>query len=249
MKTANTTSERKGRKDLLYFPAAAALRRREKRLKSYQEGQTPERKIMRIKALIFKDTAVLWKQMRYLVLVLLLLSLLQNDFAGMFLVIWGAMLPYTAMAYDERCKWDDLAAMMPYSVWDLVLSKYLLGWLCVGVLASFSALLGLACRLLPLPMAASSLSSVVLGVCFGACALALSLPLMFRFGVEKGRMMGFVMIALVCGGAGAASALADFSDYGSLVLPLPVTVLSAAIAAALTAVSVPLSVRLYRRGR
>ena len=32
-----------------------------------------------------------------------------------FAFVYSAMLPITAMAYDERSKWDKLAAMMPYS--------------------------------------------------------------------------------------------------------------------------------------
>ena len=30
-------------------------------------------------------------------------------------ILLGAMLPMTAMAYDEQSKWNDLAVLMPYS--------------------------------------------------------------------------------------------------------------------------------------
>ena len=46
-------------------------------------------------------------------------------------MLYAAMMPISALAYDENCKWDQLAAMMPYSVRDIVLSKYLFGYICL----------------------------------------------------------------------------------------------------------------------
>ena len=85
-----------------------------------------------MKALVQKDFYVIWKQMRIFVLVMVLLSMVNSAFNTVFLVVWCSMLPYTAMAYDERSHWNQLAAMMPYSKKDIVLSKYVLGWLCAG---------------------------------------------------------------------------------------------------------------------
>ena len=82
-----------------------------------------------MKALILKDTYVIWRQMKYFLVMLLLFCALPNGFNNAFAVVYAAMLPYTALAYDERSKWDQLAAMMPYSTRDIVLGKYVFGWL------------------------------------------------------------------------------------------------------------------------
>ena len=55
-----------------------------------------------MKALIQKDFYVIWKQMRIFVVIILLLSIMNSAFNIVFLVVWCSMLPYTAMAYDER---------------------------------------------------------------------------------------------------------------------------------------------------
>ena len=91
-------------------------------------------------------------------------------------------------------------------------------------------------------------SSILLAMAVGVCVLALTLPLMFRFGVEKGRLVMFLIIFLVCGGAGAVTGISsELSDGGRyLTLALPAAALAAV---ALTAVSIPLSLRLYRRRR
>ena len=85
-----------------------------------------------MKALIIKDTYVIWRQMKYFLVLILLFSALPSGFNNAFAVIYTSMLPYTALAYDERSKWDQLAAMMPYSTRDAVRSKYVFGWLCIG---------------------------------------------------------------------------------------------------------------------
>lgn len=100
-----------------------------------------------MQALILKDFYVMWKQTRVFLLVILVFSAIPGSFNAVFAVIYSAMLPYTAMAYDERSKWNQLAAMMPYSDRDIVLSKYAFGWL--FILAATAASLVLQAALSP----------------------------------------------------------------------------------------------------
>ena len=199
-----------------------------------------------MKALILKDTYVIWRQMKYFLVMILLFSALPSGFNNAFAVIYTSMLPYTALAYDERSKWDQLAAMMPYSTRDMVLGKYVFGWLCIGGAAVLSGLLQAALSLvidrafLPGVMALSVLGAL--------CILAISLPLMFRMGVEKGRLGMFLVIFLICGGAGAISQISDSISRGTPFafegLILAVMLIAALV---LTAISVPLSIRFYTK--
>ena len=197
-----------------------------------------------MKALILKDTYVIWRQMKYFLILILIFSALPSGFNNAFAVIYTSMLPYTALAYDERSKWDQLAAMMPYSTRDAVLSKYVFGWLCIGGAAVLSGLLQMALSLVVdrvfLP------GVMVLSVLGAVCILAISLPLMFRMGVEKGRLAMFLVIFLVCGAAGAIAHIAESVGSGTVFAfqgpVLGVTLLAALV---LTAVSVPLSMRFY----
>ena len=91
-----------------------------------------------MKALLMKDFYTLWRQLRVYLLVMLVISVFNGSFGNIFITIWAALLPYTAMAYDERSKWDQMAAMMPYSTRDIVISKYVLGWLCTAAAALFA---------------------------------------------------------------------------------------------------------------
>ena len=198
-----------------------------------------------MKALILKDTYVIFRQMKYFLVMILLFSALPSGFNNAFAVIYAAMLPYTALAYDERSKWDQMAAMMPYSTRDIVLGKYAFGWLCIGAAAVLSALLQ---AVLSLAVNRTFLPGVMaLSVLGALCILAITLPLMFRFGVEKGRLAMFLIIFLVCGAAGAIANIAESVEQGtSFAFQGSVLVILLIAAVVLTAVSIPLSQRFYR---
>ena len=199
-----------------------------------------------MKALILKDTYVIWRQMKYFLVLILLFSALPSGFNNAFAVIYTSMLPYTALAYDERSKWDQMASMMPYSSRDIVLCKYVFGWLCIGGAAVLSGLLQAALSLvIDRPFLPGVMALSVLGA---LCILALSLPLMFRLGVERGRLGMFLIIFLICGGAGAIASIAeDMSGGTPSAFQAPVLAVMLIAAVVLNAVSVPLSMRFYAK--
>lgn len=201
-------------------------------------------------ALLLKDFYVMWKQTRVLLILILVFSCLPGAFYPTFAVVYAAILPYTAMAYDERSKWGQLAAMLPYADRNIVLSKYLFGYLAIAVTAGISMVIQTGLTLVWNQAAdnLSPLSTIPLAMGVGVCVLALTLPLMFRFGVEKGRLVMFLLIFLVCGGTGAITSItSDIPNGGSyLALALPGVAVAAIV---LTAISIPLSLRMYRRKR
>ena len=198
-----------------------------------------------MKALILKDIYVIWRQMKYFLVMILIFSALPSGFNNAFAVVYAAMLPYTALAYDERSKWDQLAAVMPYSTRDIVLGKYVFGWLCIGAAAVLSLLFQAVLALLgSRAFAPAMMAMAALG---GLCILAISLPVMFRFGVEKGRMAMFLVIFLVCGTAGAIASIAASGDAAKFASQGAALVILLIAAVVLTAVSIPRSQRFYRK--
>ena len=192
-------------------------------------------------ALLLKDFYVLWKQMKAFLLLILVFSALPGSYNAIFAVAYAAPLPYSCVAYDERSKWDQLAAMMPYSTRDLVLSRYALGWIAGAGACLLSLILqGGFAVILHRDMQIDTLIASFF-VCIAT--LAITLPLIFRFGVERGRLIMFLIIFLVCGSAGALGAVADTASGpppAAVWLLLPVSLV-------LTALSISLSVRWYAK--
>ena len=196
-----------------------------------------------MKALLLKDFYVLWKQMKAFLLLILVFSALPGSYNAIFAVTYAALLPYSCVAYDERSKWDQLAAMMPYSTRDLVLSRYALGWIAGAGACLLSLILqGGFAVILHRDMQIDTLIASFF-VCIAT--LAITLPLIFRFGVERGRLIMFLIIFLVCGSAGA---LSGFAESVSGALPAPVWLI-VPVSLVLTAVSIPLSLRWYAHRR
>ena len=165
-------------------------------------------------------------------------------------MLYAAMMPISALAYDENCKWDQLAAMMPYSVRDIVLSKYLLGYICLlatGALSAGSLYVTAAAK--GTAVSGEDIAQIAVMACFALMFLAVNLPCMFRLGVEKGRLLFMAMIGVIVFftmgfGDNIAEGINKASAGGSLA---PGAVAIAASALAANMASVALSERAYKR--
>ena len=149
-----------------------------------------------MKGLLLKDLYTLGKQMKLFLLFILIFAVTPGLSLSAFAVIYASMLPMTALAYDERSKWDILASMMPYSAAELVFSKYLLGYL----MAICAALCSLAAQLVisffrHTPIDREALFTLPIFVCIALLFLAISLPFLFKLGVERGRLIFLVLLA------------------------------------------------------
>ena len=160
-----------------------------------------------MKGLVWKDIYTLLKQAKFFLLLMVLFACLPGYSMSAFAIFYGAMLPITALAYDERSKWDELAAMMPYSVKEIVGSKYVLGLLLVGSISALSIAARIVTGIIKAtPFDAEGIMSTVILACLSLVLLMVDLPLMFRLGVEKGRI---IYILLTCGGVVAGVSYSD----------------------------------------
>ena len=196
-----------------------------------------------MRASLYKDACVLLRQAKIFLVIIVLFAVLGGTAWAAFATWYAALLPITALAYDERARWDFYAAGLPYTRRDLVLGKYVLSWVSIAAAAVLS-LLGQA--VVGLVRGGGDLAELVaampLIVVTPLLPTAVLLPVLFRYGVERGRMLFYGMIAAfaaVCfllfrDGAGPAAGHA---------LPLTAILIVAAVVG--TAVSVRCSIRVY----
>ncbi len=108
-----------------------------------------------------------------------------------------SMMPLTSMAYDDMSKWDRYALAMPISKKDIVLSKYILSILLslVSILVSF-----IITYLFILPrsdMGRRELLLVAYIIFFISLVyVSIVLPLIYKFGVEKTRIITMCVFAI-----------------------------------------------------
>ena len=160
-----------------------------------------------MKGLMKKEFLMLWRASRafgLICVVFIAMSAISQDniiFLFMPIMISG-LLPSTLLSYDERCKWQEFSGALPVSRAQLVSAKYLLGLGCMTVVLVVTVVVHLIVRRYPTEMLLT-----MLGAIYGLSLFisAVSLPMMFKFGVEKGRLWYYATLVLVGGASGASA--------------------------------------------
>lgn len=203
-----------------------------------------------MKGLLLKDWYMMKKTCRaYLLLIVVFLAASvwtdDNAFLVFYPCVLTGMIPVTLLSYDERSGWDRYCGALPCTRAEFVTGKYLMGLLAqLSVLALTAA--AQAARLRMTGAFSWHTLAARLGVVWSLALLAATLtpPLMFRWGVEKGRLAYYVVIGIICGG----SVVVGLSGM-ALGAALPSGTLAGMVLAALGlyALSWRLSVRLYEK--
>jgi ABC-2 type transport system permease protein len=152
-----------------------------------------------MKGLIIKDFFVLKKQAKVLLALLvfyLVYAVATKDISMLAMItLLCVMLPITTMAYDEKNKWDKYVLSMPIPRNTLVLSKYLFGIMLD--LAGIIIVALISMLMIYFSNETKITEVLVMSVVFGAVGLvflAIMLPILFKFGVEKGRILMMLVI-------------------------------------------------------
>ena len=126
-----------------------------------------------------------------IVLIFMVISIFNAD--NMFFVFYPClvvgMIPTNLLAYDERSKWVEYSKVLPYSAFDIVSGKYLIGLIMTVVVVLFNTI----CHLF-----VSNIDNIILFIAYmitiSLVISSIPITFMFRFGVEKGRMAYYIMI-------------------------------------------------------
>lgn len=201
-----------------------------------------------MRALLLKDYYTLSKQLRLYLVFILVLSAIPEMNLSAIASIYAAMLPITAIAFDERSKWDQLAVMMPYSKRDLVMSKYVIGY--IGVVVCYMLSMGIQLVISAVtkqPFTTETALVIVITACVALILLAINLPIMFWLGVERGRIVFMVLIAItVFVGMMSAESATNMLSTSSLTAGMLLGI-SALVAIIINTASILISHRVYQR--
>ena len=154
-------------------------------------------------SLILKDFISLKSYSKTLAIIILFFTIITftNDepsfLSGMIILIMS-MLPITSFSYDQHAKWDLFSQTLPVSRKQLVISEYVRGIISIVVGAILAILLNVAVLLVKslevdiwyLILANSLIALVAL------LYLSILIPLVYKFGVEKSRLLTIVVLAI-----------------------------------------------------
>jgi ABC-type transport system involved in multi-copper enzyme maturation permease subunit len=159
-----------------------------------------------MKGLLLKDLLNLKNSVRSLLFIFIfyvIFSVATSNFsfvAGMS-VLLCTMLTFTTFSYDEYNKWDRYALSTPVSRRTLVAGKYVLSLILTlfGGAISFLALLCTYAVNQSIEKVGENALSILGVMAVSVLFSGIILPIIFKFGVEKGRLLLFVVLAIPSG--------------------------------------------------
>lgn len=158
-----------------------------------------------MKGLFLKDLYMMKKHLRswiFMMLIFIGAGCLNPE--TMFFIFYPCllcgMIPVSLLGYDERSKWDVYAGTLPCTRAEIVSAKYLLGLMTHGAVLLLTAVTqGLRMILADSFTWSEFLALIGMLVMLGCASTAMTLPFMFKYGVEKGRMAYYVMVGVISG--------------------------------------------------
>lgn len=187
-----------------------------------------------MKGLLLKDWYMMRKYCRsYLLIaaVFIAVSLYSND--NLFFIFYPCllcgMIPVNLLGYDEGSRWMQYSGTLPYTKTQIVSAKYLIGLLAqVTILIVTGIAQGVKMTVAGNFVFGEFVVLMLLMLIVATLTSSISLPFIFKLGVEKGRTAYFIMIGFVCG----ASILASSFFRGQLVAEIEPNAILAALAVA-----------------
>ena len=160
-----------------------------------------------MKGLLLKDWYMMKKYCRYYLfvgIVFIILSLISSG--NMFFVFYPCllcgMIPVNLLGYDERSRWTEYVGTLPYTKTQIVSAKYLIGLFTqIAMLTVICITQGVKTGIEGTFVLKEFLVLMMLLLIMSSVASSLTLPFVFKYGVEKGRGAYYVMIGVVCAGS------------------------------------------------
>lgn len=188
-----------------------------------------------MKGLLLKDWYMMQKYCRYYFFVCIAFTVLSVMSKGnMFFIFYPCllcgMIPVNLLGYDERSRWTQYAGALPYTKAQLVSGKYLIGLFTqIAALTVIGTVQGIKMTVAGGFILNEFLLLMMLLLLTASISSSISLPFIFRYGVEKGRSACYVMIGTVCAGCIIATAVFKENLHNEIPLNgiLPVIFLAA----------------------
>ena len=149
-----------------------------------------------MKGLIKKDLFMLMGNWKYILICICIFGFISLDGSQMFYfipVFICTMLFISTFSYDEYNKWDIYACTLPKGRLQVVRAKYLANLLLVGIAIVVTYALAFIIETTQNNLDISKINELLFGCLFAVILLqSVMYPLIFKFGVEKGRIGLFV---------------------------------------------------------
>ena len=178
-----------------------------------------------MKGLLIKDILNMKNYMKQLILLLIFFMaygvfLKNGTFVGSMITLMLSMQVITTMSYDEYAKWDKYALTMNINRKDIIISKYIFFTISIiiGIVVGITTSIAInQIAKLDTGMNEIIVTSIVVP-CVFAILFSIIIPVVFKTGVEKGRI---VMMLILFIPAILVGAIVKISEKANITMPSP----------------------------
>lgn len=205
-----------------------------------------------MKGLLLKDLYMLkhyCKSYIFIAIIFIAVSLSGNDnmFFVFYPVILCGIIPVNLLGYDERSRWIQYSGTLPYTAVQIVSAKYLIGLFTQITMLSVTGIatmvkMGMADRIRINDFIILMLMMLIVST----VTSSLTLPFIFRLGVEKGRIAYYFMIGFIFAASFAAGNILGEDLHAQIEINNILTILCI-IGTGVYILSWYLSVKLYEK--
>ena len=157
-----------------------------------------------MKGLLLKDFYMAARYCRtYILIGVVFIAVSFASSENMFFVFYPCllcgMIPVNLLAYDERSRWLEYSGTLPYTKAQIVSGKYLVGIIVQGAML-LAVGIAQAVRMNLAGTFRLGEFALFMTIIFAMATItsSITLPFMFRWGVERGRIAYYCMIGFVC---------------------------------------------------
>ncbi len=152
-----------------------------------------------MKALFLKDFYTAMAKVKFFLIIILAFSFMGGiSFEGIsasgFALYFSLLIPQTLIAYDEQSNFSKYSKILPFSDFEIVFSKYLLGYLLLILISTISTISITLFNLNNFDMIINQVSPLIILSLISLCFFAIYLPGLIIFGTQKGRFITLILI-------------------------------------------------------
>ena len=205
-----------------------------------------------MKGLLLKDWYMMKKYCKsYIIIAAVFTALSLASKGNMFFVFYPCllcgMIPVNLLGYDERSRWMQYSGTMPYTKTQLVSAKYLIGLLSqTAMLIVMGIAQGIKTTVSGDFVWNDFIVLMLMMLIMATLTSSISLPFIFKLGVEKGRTAYYLMIGMVCGASVLASSFFR-SDLQAEIRPNTILIVMSIVGVGVYILSWLLSIRFFKK--
>ncbi len=152
-----------------------------------------------MKALLLKDFYTMIAKLKFFLIIILVFSIMgglsiEGISSSSFSIYFSLLIPQTLIAYDEQSNFSKYSKILPYTDFEIIFSKYLIGYLLLLLISCFSIISIVLFNLNSLENLMAFISPLLTLVVVALSFFAIYLPGLLILGTAKGRFITLILV-------------------------------------------------------